>query len=394
MNQIVLLGDFNCELTQARSKNVVRKYRKKILSKFIKDERLLRLDDHSEQKWRYSYVSRKKIDTKNIRRRSLFENDVNHELDQKARSLSWLDMVFATNENSVDCVNIINDLGLKTESNLGDHLLLSVTLKLDKRLDLDVPKQTHKIIQKFKWTDYVFQNLYNKYLKQYTANANIYNMKITGENSFESRANKSKLINNIHHSMLAAFNQAIEKTKVRIKYKKNVAWWDETVRTAHSIYAVKLREFNHTKYGRKSTEEEIKKIKEAKNKAYSLFKKSQQLNKTILKNKEYRKLNILFCEDRIQGWKLFKKMFRLKTNTKLTASQVKKVFEEQFTTRITEASPELNEHEENVKQFLQNHRLKMEPKIIIRRARLSMILKKLRNGKRAGFSGVTYEMFK
>ena len=91
-------------------------------------------------------------------------------------------------------------------------------------------------------------------------------------------------------------------------------------------------------------------------------------------------------------------MFRLKTNTKLTASQVKKVFEEQFTTRITEASPELNEHEKNVKQFLQNHRPKMEPKmepkIIIRRARLSMILKKLRNGKRAGFSGVTYEMFK
>jgi len=224
-----------------------------------------------------------------------------HFSDQKARSLSWLDMVFATNENSVDCVNIINDLGLKTESNLGDHLLLSVTLKLDKRLDLDVPKQTHKIIQKFKWTDYVFQNLYNRYLKQYTANANIYNMKITGENSFESRANKSKLINNIHHSMLAAFNQAIEKTKVRIKYKKNVAWWDETVRTAHSIYAVKLREFNHTKYGRKSTEEEIKKAKESKKKAYSLFKESQQLNKTILKNKEYRKLNNLFLRRSYSG---------------------------------------------------------------------------------------------
>ena len=127
---------------------------------------------------------------------------------------------------------------------------------------------------------------------------------------------------------------------------------------------------------------------------FHFFRQTQSINKAMIKRKEYKKLNSVFCDDRIEGWRLFKRMFRKKNTTKLSAEDVKTKFKKHFSERLTQPSPETQMHQEKVENFLKNHKPEKQPKSYLNDYQLSGILKKLKNGKRPGFSGVTYEMFK
>ncbi len=194
--------------------------------------------------------------------------------------------------------------------------------------------------------------------------------------------------------MLNAFESTIEKTRKRIKFKKRHAWWDETVTKAYSLYNNKRIEFNMYKNKTKRNEKLFETIRKEKNRLYNIWKGTQEQNKKIIRNREFKKLNSTFCVDRIKGWKIFKRMFRVKTNTKLSAEQVKDEFKKHFTQRIVEVSSETNDHKRKVDEFIQNHRPLDQPETLIEYGQPKNIFKNLTNGKRAGFSGVTYEMFK
>ena len=84
----------------------------------------------------------------------------------------------------------------------------------------------------------------------------------------------------------------------------------------------------------------------------------------MIKRKEYKKINTVFCEDRIEGWRLFKRMFRKKHTTKLSAEDVKTEFQKHFSKRLTQPSPETQRHQEKVENFLKNHNPKNNQKAI------------------------------
>ncbi len=375
-SNIMLLGDINCELTQSRPSNVVRKIRKKMLSDFISKNKLIRVDDKYPNKFNYT-------------RRSKAMRRVNGVL--VPRSISWLDMVFVNESlhKSVDNVEILDN-----ELNESDHLTLSVRLRV-KANDFKVEKQTHKTIKRFKWTDLDFQLLYNKQLRHYSSNAGVLKMNLTaGGNDLEKRTNMTIFVNTLQRSMIEAFNEACIITTKRIKYKKNLAFWDESVRKAYRFYRYQLRNYNETLKNIKSNATEIEKAKKNKIEAYDLFRESQKISKMILKRKEFKKLNNTFCEDIIEGWRLFKRLYRKRINTKLNAEECKKEFEKHFTSKICAESPELEMHKKKVKDFMSNHDPNAQPTHGINAHQLGKILKNLTNGKRPGFSGVCYEMYK
>ena len=194
----------------------------------------------------------------------MIEKDVNHALDQKARSLSWLDMIFSSENNTITEALIVNDHGFRSDSNLGDHLLLRVKTKIQNTSLQAKMNETHKIVRRFNWLSYDFQSLYNRCLKHYLEINGVYKMRIDGDTEQESRTNKSRIVNNVHHAMISAFEHSIEKTTRRIKHKKNSPWWDETVKAAHHQYTARLREYNCCLGNKKLTKEELDAAREKK----------------------------------------------------------------------------------------------------------------------------------
>jgi len=102
-------------------------------------------------------------------------------------------------------------------------------------------------------------------------------------------------VNTLQRTMIEAFNEACKITAKRIKYKKNLAFWDESVRKAYRFYRYQLRNYNETLKNIKSNATEIEKAKKNKIEAYDLFRESQKISKMILKRKEFKKLNNTFC---------------------------------------------------------------------------------------------------
>ena len=296
------------------------------------------------------------------------------------------------NLNGIDQINIIND-----SNNNSDHRLVEILYTAAKQSGLVTP--THKTIKKFKWLDDEYQTLYKYHLKNQLQKSGITNILIPTEKDKKKLVITIK-INIIHHCMTQAKSIATTKTTKRIKHKKFNPWWDEEIIRLHKMYQIKLNEYrnlmkftNYVKTPNLAHERELIKLKTHKIEAWKLFKERQKQNIDLLKTKQYRKLNNLFLNDRTEGWKAFKNMFRVTNKVCLTANEAKIAFEKHFTEKLVPDSPELPTHQLKVNNFISNYsgtseEFKIEP------PEIAEILKNLKNGKRPGFAGVSYEQFK
>ena len=186
--------------------------------------------------------------------------------------------------------------------------------------------------------------------------------------------------------MTQAKSIATTKTTKRIKHKKFNPWWDEEIIRLHKMYQIKLNEYknlmkftNYVKTPNLAHERELIKLKTHKIEAWKLFKERQKQNIDLLKTKQYRKLNNLFLNDRTEGWKAFKNMFRVTNKVCLTANEAKIAFEKHFTEKLVPDSPELPTHQLKVNNFISNYsgtseEFKIEP------PEIAEILKNLKNG--------------
>ena len=175
-----------------------------------------------------------------------------------------------------------------------------------------------------------------------------------------------------------------------IKRKKNkhlkfVKWWDDEVRYLYAIHRKWFKLYNGNKQNNF--------YKRKKNTTYDLFRKKQKQNIERISKSKYKFLNKLFCTNRIEGWKHFKRLTRTTTKTTLTANEIKIEFQKHFCEKLVPDSPQLVNHQRIVDEFLNNYN-GYSDEFSIDLIEMNELLKNLPNGRKAGFSGSPYELYK
>jgi hypothetical protein len=357
ITNIVIVGDFNCELTKYRASSTVHTYRKKKLLGLINRMKLNRLDKLYTQFLQYTY----------------YENILRKNRRKKVKT--WIDMIFFIGDlKIIEQCNI-----LSKEHNNSDHLALDLLINVEQSLVPLNNNTTHKICE-YDWLDLDFRILYNIKLNNLISNIKL--SKILNDD-INKTLMVTKLLNTINTVSINAFNSCINIFTVTRKYKKFNPWWDADVTNKYKVYWN-----SYQKYLKNDTIEN----KKEKNRLFREYKRQQSENIKFIKEKSMHKIRIIFMTDRINGWRLIKKLGRSKTKVDVPIDDIKSQFESQFSEKIMPDSALSQSSKEKVEQFIDNYDYMNDFELDIHEVKETV--KKLSNGKKPGFSGVTYEMFK
>jgi hypothetical protein len=357
INNIILLGDFNCELSKYRPSSTVHTYRKKKLNGMLKKMNLTRLDKLYMQFIQYTY----------------YESTLRKNRHKKVKT--WIDMIFFIGDlKIVNQCNIINK-----EHNNSDHLALDITINVEQILVPPKENKSYKICE-YDWLDLDFRLLYNTKIDKLMQNINL-------DKVLNGQSNRTMLVtvllNMINTASINAFNSCVNTFTVTRRYKKFNPWWDSDV-----IQKYKLYWNSYQKYLRVDTIEN----KLEKNRLFKEYKKQQSDNIKFIKEKTMHKIRIIFMTDRINGWRLIKKMGRNKNKIDVPIDAIKNQFDRQFSEKIMPESSLVESSRQKVEKFIDNYDYMND--FDLDTYEVKEIVNKLSNGKKAGFSGTTYEMFK
>jgi len=372
---IMIGGDYNYEFRKIRTTNADKTQRKLMIERSLINYGYMQLDCLYLNYCQYTYRQQVKPKRNRVRGKSridaiLFSGDL-HIFNQ-------INILFP--ENQYD--------------NNSDHNAIEALIELKV-----IPQKPRiitncKIVKRFNWKDLEFVLLYNRRLMNEIEKARINRiLDLSIEPTEDLRANLSYLANNIHSCQQLAYNSAVNTILKRVKKKnsKSAQWWTDEVELLYREYRKQNKLFLECSPSRTVRKKILKKNK---NIAYDQFRRCQRLNKELIEKRKFVKLESEFCRNRIDGWKLFKRMYRENNCLNATAEQVKVEFEKHFTQKIAPDSPSLQIHKEIVENFTREQINKTYQHEVITLDELENVLFSLPNGKKAGMSGSPYELFK
>lgn len=302
---------------------------------------------------------------------------------------SWIDHIAKKRNTQIGLKNISI---INNPNNLSDHFPIEIKIHTNPNESPACESHWKKVTNKrLDFTKSSTQTLYHLELKHRLQSIKTMSHKATQiSNSTEATNLIDKCISELNNAMLdtsLTCNRIIntERERNKCKYSKSKSWWDAELKFIHNRQVEAYIRYRSSNFRDEKAKQEKKYWK-------SQFRKRRRNNERLIADSKSFKLKKAFESDKIAFWKMMKSNTSEKIITNANIDKLKLEYHNLFNDKL--CSNNINEAESIRKnnEFIEaqpdsyNHR--------INRSDLESIVKSLKNGKAAGISETTNEMFK